>query len=141
MNFDEIPREVLKINDTNSILEVYLEYLHTNLKDGIAFEVIGFFPIDPNFKIYIICNKAFRFVICGTDLKRLQDKRFKNPYKLLKKSTFFSYPKDIDLQIFDKYQYKDVASKIFDELNYKNENEFYYSNDPNKILAYFKSDP
>jgi hypothetical protein len=126
-------------NDANSVLEVYLEYLNNNINEGIAMEVIGFIPLDIDFKLYIICNKEFRFVVCGTDAKKLCDKRFKNVYKLLKHSTFFAYPKDESLQIFNKFQYKNVASKICQDLNLNGDSdEFVWSKDVNDILNYLK---
>ena len=134
----DIREQTIKINDANSVLEVYLEYIHNNLKDGIAIEKIGYLPFDKRFKLYMICNKDFRFVVCGTYVRPLLDKRFKNIYNVFKKATFFSYPKDENLQIFDKKNYKEIINKICDENEYKE--EFNWSNIPQDILNYLKSD-
>jgi len=132
--------DIDNLNDGNSIVEVYLEYLHKNVPNGIKFEPIGYIPIFPNFKVYIASNNKLRYFIIGTDFEKLADRRFKDYIKLCKHSTFLIYPTENYHQKINKINYKEINEKILEVLSKdkKEKDEFNITPDINEILNYLK---
>ena len=94
--------QLSELDDKNTTLEVYLEYLCKNTET--QFEKIGHIVIDEDFGIYHTFGRNRRYVIISTDPKIYSDKRFKNKYKKEKKSTMFLYP------VNEKYEFADEKS-------------------------------
>lgn len=130
----------MDIYDINSYLEVVLEFLHKNVKNGLKWEKIGDVPILPNCGIYIISNCKLKYIITGTDYFAINDKRYKDHVKLLKKATFFLYPNENFHQKINYMTYKDISYDIIKTLNLKNmkNDNFIKTKDVNEILDFLK---
>jgi len=88
------------INDENSLVEVYLEFLLTHT--DCIIDILGKHDDTDNLWVYHVADtENDRFGCITTDLKKWGDKRIKNPIKRYTNSTIF-YITNVDTEEFDE---------------------------------------